>query len=48
MIIISDLEAKGNSDLARKGNSVFVLWTSQIDWVSRARKLYVIFPHLPS
>ncbi len=31
MIIISDLEAKGNSDLVRNGNSVLLLWTSQID-----------------
>lgn len=31
MIIISDLEAKGNSDLVRKGNSVLVLCTSQMD-----------------
>lgn len=31
IIIISDLEAKGNSDLVTKGNSVFALRTSQID-----------------
>lgn len=31
IMIISDLEAKGNSDLVTKGNSVFALRTSQID-----------------
>lgn len=48
MMIISDLEAKGNSDLETNGNSVLVLWTIQIDLVRFVRKLYVILPHFPS